>query len=171
MSVRRTAHWASLVWLVIATAATLSAQPLPVAPRAPRHAVAEVRVDGFAGRAPGAQAGVGVVLDAGTYTRLALVAGAGVERRSHADALTGVQRVEGVARFHVDPFRQGGRGLYAGGGIAARHAAGSPLRALLVALVGIESRPHGGVASAVEAGVGGGVRVGVALRGARRDRR
>jgi len=86
-------------------------------------------------------------------------------------ALVGVQRAEAVARFHFDPLRQTRHGVYAGGGIGARHAPGGPLRALLVALLGVEGPPHGGIATAVEAGVGGGARVGVVLRRARTQRR
>lgn len=135
-----------------------------------RHVVPEARLDGFAGRLPGAQAAAGLSADAGTYVRLALLAGVGAERRP-GGVVAGVQRVEGVARFHVDPLRQARRGVYFGGGLAVRHATGAPLRPALVALVGIEGRPHGGVTTAVEAGVGGGARLGLAFRGARRDRR
>ena len=140
-------------------ASTARAQPVP-----------ELRADAFLGRTTGAQLGLGVALDAGGYTRLALIVGAGAERRP-GGALVGVQRAEAVARFHFDPLRQTRHGVYAGGGIGARHTPGGPLRALLVALLGVEGPPHGGIAAAVEAGVGGGARVGVVLRRARTQRR
>jgi hypothetical protein len=160
-----------LAALSIAPAHRARAQPGLVPPQpAESRVVPEIRVDGFAARAPGAQLGLGVAIDAGTYTRLALVAGAGAQRLP-GGAVGGVQRLEAVARFLVDPFRQARHGLYVGGGLSVRHAAGGPLRPLLVALLGVEGPPHGGVAAAVEAGVGGGARLGVALRRARRRER
>ncbi|AHG91739.1 hypothetical protein J421_4202 [Gemmatirosa kalamazoonensis] len=158
-------HGHVLVALVL-LAARAGAQPST----GDRRTTTEIRIDGFAARTAGAQAGVGIALDAGTYTRLAVVAGAGFERRP-GGALVGVQRLEGVGRFHLDPYRQTRHGVYAGGGLALRHAPGGPVRALVVALLGVEGPPRHGMAAAVEAGVGGGARVGVALRSARRQRR
>jgi hypothetical protein len=143
---------------------------LVLASTARAQAVPELRADAFVGRTSGAQLGVGAVLDAGSYTRLALIVGAGAERRP-GGALVGVQRAEGVVRFHFDPLRQSRHGVYVGGGVGARRTPGGPLRALLVAVLGVEGPPHGGIAAAVEAGVGGGARVGVALRRARAQRR
>jgi hypothetical protein len=156
----------SLGAALLLTAAGAGAQP------APRHrpAVPEARVDGFAGRRPGVQVGGGASIDAGPSVRIALLAGAGVQWRD--DGITGVQHVEAIARYQLDPFREARRGVYLAGGVDILHVAGEPtLRPALVALIGLEGRPHGGVATALEAGVGGGVRVGLALRGTRRDRR
>jgi hypothetical protein len=144
-------------------------QPVPPA-SADRRVVPEARVDGFLASEPGGQIGGGVAVDAGTYMRLGVDLGVGFEHRSDG-ALVGVQRLEGVGRFHVDPFRQTSAGAYFGGGMAIRHEAGSHARALLVALIGLEGKPHRGVAAALEAGVGGGVRLGIVLRGARPGRR
>jgi len=154
-------------------AARAAAQPIVpgrASPSAGSHGRAELRLDGFVGAASGAQVGVGVSLDAGTYVRLAIVGGAGAERRP-GGAVEGSQRVEGVVRFHVDPFRQARRGWYVAGGVSAQHVAGEPVRPLLVALVGVEGAAHHGVASALEAGVGGGARVGLVLRRSRAGRR
>jgi hypothetical protein len=171
LSVRQFATAVGLAVLSIAPARRAGAQPGLVPPQPTEsRMVPEIRVDGFAARAAGAQLGLGVAIDAGTYTRLALVAGAGAQRLP-GGAVEGVQRLEGVARFHVDPFRQARHGVYVGGGLSVRHVAGGPLRPLLVALLGVEGPPHGGVAAAVEAGVGGGARVGVAVRRARRRER
>ncbi len=82
-----------------------------------------------------------------------------------------MQRLEGIARFHLDPYRQDRRGVYAGGGVGVRHVAGDALRPLLVALVGVELAPRGSVVPAIEAGVGGGARLGVVLRSLRPGRR
>jgi hypothetical protein len=153
-----------------AVALLLLGAPLAAQGRPERGPVIEGRADAFAARNGGAQGALGVVLDAGTYLRVALIAGAGVERRP-GDALVGAQRVEAVARFHVDPYRQAPRGVYVGGGLGARHAAGDEVRPTLVAVLGVEGRPRGGVALGLEVGVGGGARLGIAIRKARRGRR
>lgn len=153
-----------------ARAAKGVALALYLAGRAALAQVGELRVDGFAGRTPGVQAGAGIALDAGLYTRLALDVGAGVQRVP-GGALRGAQRVEGVARFHVDPLRTAHTGLYAAGGVAVRRAAQEKTRVALVGLLGFEGRPHGGTALALEAGIGGGARVGLVARRARKDRR
>jgi hypothetical protein len=147
-----------LVPLVVGAAGTASAQ-LP-----------EIRLDAFAGREGGAQIAGGALFDAGLNVRLAMIGGAGVARRP-GGAVVGVQRAEVVARFLLDPMRRSARGLYFAGGVGAVHTGGDDVRAVLVALVGVEGRPRGSVAPALEAGVGGGARLGVMLRRTRRDRR
>jgi hypothetical protein len=138
----------------------------------------ELRLDGAIGREGGAFGGAGLFGDAGLYTRLGLVAVAGIAhdptRLDAADrqgVLTPAARIEGIARFHLDPLRLSRRGTYLGGGVAALLVRGGAPRWQLVALLGIEGAPRGALAPALEVGLGGGVRVGVALRRARRGRR
>jgi hypothetical protein len=57
--------------------------------------------------------------------------------------------------------------VYAGGGVAAAVRRGAAPAWQLVALLGVEGAPRGGVAPAVELGLGGGARVALALRRAR----
>jgi hypothetical protein len=130
----------------------------------------EVRVDAFAGRSVGAQLGAGVALDAGFYTRLALLVAGGVERRP-GGALVGAQRAEAVLRFHTDPLRKSSPGVYLGGGLGVRRGGSGPTRGVLLAGGGLVGAYGHHLAPAVELGVGGGARLGVALRRARIDER
>ncbi len=143
----------------------------------PAAVAPELRLDGALGREGGAFGSLGAFIDAGLYARLGLVVGAGMTRGPATDradassAFAPAARVEAIARFHVDPQRLSRRGLYAGGGVAvALREALSP-RYGLVALLGLEGEPRGSVSPAVEVGLGGGVRVAVALRRARKGRR
>jgi hypothetical protein len=164
----------ALVVLLAAPASRAVAQGQPVA-RADdgKHetVLPELRVDGFVGRAAGVQLGTGVVLDAGFYTRLALLVAGGAERRP-GGGVAGTGRAEAVVRFQTDPLRKSNPGVYFGGGLGIRHTASGPTRGVLVGLVGFEgSYRHSHLVPAVELGVGGGARVGVAVRRARIDER
>lgn len=136
----------------------------------------ETRLDVAAAADPLVLAGGGLVADAGTYTRVAVLAGAGAAfAGDRAGGRAGGARAAGegavVLRFLVDPFRQASRGLYVGGGVAGRVQEGERPRWHLVGAVGLEGRRRGGLAPAVELGVGGGARLAVVLRQAPRDRR
>ena len=178
--VPRRAH-ASLPLLVALTLTTLTPVHRTHAQRAPQRPPSpltpELRLDGTVGRGGGALASVGAFADAGLYVRLGLVAGVGMTRGPAADragTATGfapAARIEALARFHVDPQRLSRRGLYAGGGVAVALREALAPRYELVALLGLEGAPRGAVAPAVEVGLGGGVRVAVALRRARPGRR
>jgi hypothetical protein len=147
------------------------------APARPAAVVPELRVDGAFGREDAVTASAGVFVDAGLYTRLGLLAGGGLARIPGIAADDGdqgvapVARIEALARFHLDPLRQSRRGVYAGGGIGLALRETQAPRYALVALLGVEGAPRGGMAPAVEVGLGGGVRVAVALRRARTARR
>jgi hypothetical protein len=80
-------------------------------------------------------------------------------------------RVDLFARFHFDPFRERKWGPYGGGGISARFDEGRKWRPYLLAFVGLDGPASGGVAPAVELGLGGGARIGVILRRAAPNRR
>lgn len=153
--------------------ATLGAAPRAAAQGRPR---AELRADALVGRDASAQAGVGVELDAGLYARVAVVAAAGAAWRDGDGASARpAGRGELVARFLVDPARQSRRGAYLGGGVGVRvdgtRDDDPAARAYLLAVVGVEGRRRGAWAPSLEAGVGGGARLGVVLRRARADRR
>ncbi len=152
--------------------------PGPAGAQAARRAlgagvVPEGRLEVAAGREPASLAGVGAFVDAGPYARVGLVAAGGVV---WADAAGGrAARAAGeaslVARFLLDPLRQAPRGVYAGGGVGVRAAAGRG-RPFLLGALGVEGRrARAGVAPALEIGVGGGARVSVVLRRARAGRR
>jgi hypothetical protein len=71
-------------------------------------------------------------------------------------------RAEGLAHFLFSPNEARRPGLYLAGGIAA--AGGATTRGYLVATLGLEQRPRARTGWALEAGVGGGIRLAAAYR-------
>ena len=172
MRVRLAGAAALLVACASVGAAQVTASPAPTARTDGRHetVLPEVRLDAFAGRTAGAQLGAGVALDAGFYTRLALLVAGGIERRA-GGAIVGAERAEAVLRFHTDPLRKSSPGVYFGGGLGVRRVGSERARGVLLAVVGLEGAYRRHLAPALELGVGGGARVGVAIRRARIDER
>lgn len=119
-------------------------------------------MDLLSGTVTSVQVGGAWNLFAGPYLRTALVAGGGPAR--HRGEVRGSARVEALARFHLDPLREFRYGLYGAGGVGLLYDAFSRWRPRLVAIVGAEFPTRGSRAWSVEAGVGGGFRLGLALR-------
>ena len=70
-----------------------------------------------------------------------------------------------IARFLFDPFRQQRWGFSAGGGVSVRARDGDRVRPFLVAVLDLEApRSASGITPAIQLGLGGGVRIGMALR-------
>jgi hypothetical protein len=114
----------------------------------------------------GVEAGGGVQLPMGYYTRLGVTA-AGGAIGSNASG-----RLDVVARFLFDPFLQQRWGVSAGGGISLRARAHDRVRPYLLTVIDLEG-PHSasGLSPALQLGLGGGIRLGGALRwGAVRNR-
>ena len=138
---------------------------LPAALRAQRTPgiSPELRADALVARAASFQAGAGLEIPAGIYVRVGLDAAAGATWRNGATAAIG--RVDAIARFLLDPFREVPVGLSVGGGasipVGAPAGARSPY---LTLVIDIEGRVHHGVAPALQFGLGGGARLGVVLR-------
>lgn len=126
---------------------------------------AEMRLDGIVSRFSAVQLGVGLMTTAGYYVRLGADGALGFSRHG----LSG--RIDGLARFHFDPFRQSRWAPYGGGGISGRFDKGEKARAYLLVFFGMDGPASGGVTPSFEVGLGGGGRVGVILRQARKDRR
>ena len=131
----------------------------------------EVRVDGLFAADPAVHAGYGLTLPAGIYVRTGLVLGAGVGRHG----LEG--RSDLIARFTFDPLRQSRWGPYGGAGVSARLNSTDEggTEGYLLFFLGMEGplplgRSRGWVPF-LEAGVGGGTRVGIGLRRAIHSRR
>lgn len=127
----------------------------------------EVRVDAIAERSTTAvQGGAGVQLPAGYYARVGVVAALGTDASASKGAARHLDgRVDVVGRFLLDPFRQSRWGLSVGAGVSVRSEYGKPLRPLLLTVADLEGpRSAGGVSPAFQVGLGGGVRVGMALR-------
>jgi hypothetical protein len=137
--------------------------------RGPARAVPELRLDGTFGTPSILQFAAGLQFPAGTYLRVALLGGLGRawadgERRSSS-------RLEGQARFHLDPLREAGIGLYGLGGLAVINDDLDGWDARLVVGAGAELPSTGRATWAVEAALAGGLRLSVALRGVRSGRR
>lgn len=138
------------------------------AQRVPRM-LAEGRVDAITSRARTVQAGAGAILTAGTYARIVLGAGAGVTKRSGGD-MRGSARADVTVRFLLDPFAQARWAPYLGGGLGYLDEGVQRRQGVLMLVAGLEGpRSRRGMRTAIEAGLGGGVRVGVVLRQGRAD--
>ena len=124
----------------------------------------ELRADVVAiGSRVAVQGGGGVEIPFGYYTRVGIIAAAGADLGRNRQDASG--RLDVIARFLFDPFRQQRWGVSAGGGVSARAVAGDRVRPYLVAVADVEGpRTRGGIAPAVQIGIGGGVRIGIALR-------
>jgi hypothetical protein len=125
----------------------------------------EIRLDAIVARVSALQAGFGLTMVAGTYVRSGIVGGLGFSR----DGLSG--RVDGLARFHLDPFRQSRWAPYGGAGISGRFDRVSGARAYLLVVAGLDGPIRNGMTPSVELGLGGGARLGVILRRATGERR
>jgi hypothetical protein len=90
-------------------------------------------------------------------TRLSVAAGGGAS--SDGDPAF---RAEALAHFLLSPGKREGWGFYFAGGLAA--VEGPVDRGYLVLTVGVEDRPAAPSGWAVELGMGGGVRLGLAYR-------
>jgi hypothetical protein len=133
--------------------------------QAPREAVqAEVRTDAIVSRWTAVQGGLGMSFPAGLYVRSGGVIGAGGGAKGFDS------RLDLFSRFTLDPFRESRWGLYGGGGVSGRYAERDEVRAhaYLLLVVGIEgplrNASVAGWVPAFEIGLGGGARIGIALR-------
>ncbi len=152
---------ASVVLALAITGGVLQAQDRP--PVRP-----EVRVDATSARVNRLELSGGAAMPIGSYVRLAFLAGAGIARGNERNGVAPqdqpAARADVIARFQLDPFHQSARGLYGGGGVSYLASKGERGRLYLSLVAGVELRNRGHVAPAFEVGLGGGVRVGFALR-------
>jgi phosphatidylglycerophosphate synthase len=162
---------ALVVTLILGIPATAPAQGFPGGPPAgdARRYRVEARADAFMARHDAAHVGVGLATDVGTYFRLAGIVGIGAAAPGGDYDPSG--RVELLGRFVLDPLRQARWGLYAGTGVMARYEPDPGVGGYLTLLVGAELPSDRPTVTAVELGIGGGVRVGIAVRQGRRGRR
>lgn len=158
-SLSRLSLVAALALLPARGAAQEAANPMPQR---------EFRLDGTFGDATTMHLGAGVNVRAGWYARAGLSLHAGATRGAD-DVWRGSQRLDATVRFLLDPFAERRRGWYGGAGVSAQHVAGRVTPVLLL-VVGVEGRERRGIRPSFEAGLGGGVRVGLVLRGTRADR-
>ena len=120
-----------------------------------------ITVTGPTGAPLGTISGSPTVIPAGYYTRVGIIAAVG--SRVDSAAVTG--RVDVIARFLLDPFRQSRWGLSAGGGLTLGAEQGDRVRPALVAVIDLEGpRTAYRFSPAIQVGLGNGTRVGVVLR-------
>jgi hypothetical protein len=135
-----------------------------VAQRAPSNPIApELRVDVIDRSGADVQAGAGVNVPAGPYVRVGVIAGFG--GRLAGSQSGGSARLDVLARFLLDAFRQSRWGLSAGGGVSLRAERGDRIRPNLLVAADLEGpRTSRGFSPAFQVGFGGGFRAGVGLR-------
>jgi hypothetical protein len=149
----------ALILLAAAERAPAQLPPLNVTPRP------ELRIDVLGPAPSAAEFGAGLNADVGYYSRLELAAaGGGLRRR---DATVGVGRLDAVLRLMLDPFAESRWGASLGGGVSARYEAGDRIRPYLLMVIDLEGPQTGSYRLAYQAGIGGGMRVGVVVRRAR----
>ena len=147
--------------VAVAVAAFVAAPSLLHAQRRPTTRP-ELRIDATSAHVPRLELSGGVAIPIGTYVRLALTAGTGVARVD--DAIRQAGRGDAIIRFELDPLKQSTRGAYVGGGLSFLGRDGSRARGYLAVVGGLELKQRGGWVPAVEAGLGGGARLGVVLK-------
>jgi hypothetical protein len=118
----------------------------------------EARVDAITAGPAAAHAGAGFTVPMGTYVRGGFDGGIGSSR----NGISG--RVDGFARFHLDPLRQHRWAPYGGGGLTARFDDNRSTRYYLLVFLGIDGPVAHKLSTSVEAGLGGGGRIGVIVR-------
>ncbi len=130
-----------------------------------RTTALEGRADAIISNKSTAQVGIGLSVFGGTYVRLGVVGAVG----GGADGVA--SRIDGFARFYLDPFRQSRWGLYGGGGLSTRFDEGSRPRAYMLIFAGVDGPVRNGLTTSFEVGLGGGARIGVILRQSVAERR
>ena len=121
-----------------------------------------LRIDALVDRDPGAQVAVGLAIASAYNVRLEVDAGAGGTSRSAGWVPTG--RLDLLARWLSDPFRQSRWGLSAGAGIGQRLEAHRTPSTVAIVTLGLEGPSDGRWVPGVELGLGGGFRAGVTVR-------
>src|SRR5215211_4874920 len=110
----------------------------------------EARIDAIVAGPAAIHAGAGLTVRAGTYVRTGFDAAVGESR----DGISG--RIDGFARFHLDPLRQHKWAPYGGGGLTARFDDNRSARYYLLIFLGVDGPAARKVATSIEAGFGGG---------------
>jgi len=124
-------------------------------------AVPELRLDATSARIPRLELSGGMVVPVGIYVRLALTAGAGMTKQT--GSYEKAARGDAIARFELDPLKQHTHGAYVGGGVSLLGTRGPHVRAYLAIVAAVELKQRAGWVPTIEAGLGGGARLGVGV--------
>jgi hypothetical protein len=146
---------------VAVLAATLLASSLHAQISRPTRSL-EWRVDALVAQGTGALGGAMLHLPLSTYARVGLGAESGVV--VHGGATRSVTRADVIFRGLFDPLRETPRGVSIGGGVTVTNARDGDWRPYVALVVDFEGARRGGYAPAVQLGLGGGARLGFALR-------
>jgi hypothetical protein len=148
----------------VLTATLVACASAPLAAQQPKVRVEpELRIDVLGGRGTSVQGGAGIQIPAGTYARVGVMGGVGTRWENGTSRADG--RLDVLARFLIDPFRQSRWGLSAGGGVSLRATDGDRVRPNVLLAIDLEGpRSRSGVSPAFQVGLGGGVRGGFGLR-------
>lgn len=125
--------------------------------------VPEARIDAFVAHRSAVQAAVGADIAFSPELHLELAAGAGPAFGGG----TGVRvstRGDAVVHFLLDPRHLMRWSPYAGGGIGARYDGPSTWRGVAIVVIGVNAPKWKHAIPFIEAGLGGGVRIGAGLR-------
>jgi hypothetical protein len=130
-----------------------------------QHAQAEVRADAFVAHRSAIQAALGADIAFSPEMHLELAAGAGPSFGGGAGARFSA-RTDAVVYFLLDPRHFMRWSPYAGGGIGARYDA-SRWRGVAIVVIGVNAPKWKHAIPFIEAGLGGGFRIGAGVRRAR----
>jgi hypothetical protein len=125
--------------------------------------VPEARIDAIIAHRGALQAALGLDIPISSAMRLELAAGAGPSfatgRSSNVSA-----RTDAVVHFMLDPRHLMRWSPYAGGGIGARYDGAQPWRGVAILVAGVNAPKWKHAIPFIEAGLGGGFRIGAGLR-------
>jgi hypothetical protein len=144
--------------LFVVTAAVAHAQA--------QRAEPEARIDGIVARRGALQGALGADIAISSEMHLELAAGIGPSFGSGA-SLGVSARGDAIVHFLIDPSHAMRWSPYAGGGIGARYDRGPEWRAVAIVVAGVNAPRWKHAIPFIEAGFGGGVRIGAGLRRAR----
>lgn len=124
---------------------------------------AEARVDAIVAHRSTVQAALGADIPFSPELHLELAVGAGPVFGGGERADFGA-RVDGVVHFLLDPAHAMRWSPYAGGGVGGRYDGPARWRAVAIVVVGVNAPRRKHMIPFLEAGFGGGVRIGAGIR-------
>jgi hypothetical protein len=128
--------------------------------------VPELRIDAFVAHRSALQAAVGADIPFSPELHLELAAGAG-PAFGGGPGLSFSARGDAVVHFLLDPRHLMRWSPYAGGGLGARYDSSREWRAVAIVVLGVNAPRWKHAIPFIEAGLGGGFRIGAGVRRAR----